>query len=196
MFKMFNINKNKKDIKGAIMGAVVGDALGVPFEFMDKEDIDISLINKLDKRGRWGQQKGTWSDDSSMILCTMESLCTKYDIHDIGDTYVKWVREGYWTPFGITYDIGSTVGYSIRQISRGDYSGTDDENKCGNGSLMRIIPLSIYLYNHPEIDKFQAIKEFSSLTHSHIRCIIGCAIYTEIVFNLLNGDTKKTLMKK
>ena len=185
----FNRKPYKDKIYGAVIGAVLGDALGVPFEFMKKEDINIYKINKIDGGGRWSQPKGTWSDDSSMLLCTIESLLNGYNCHDIGDKYVKWLYEGYCTPYGIVFDAGATVVTSIRKIRHGDYSGCDEEDKCGNGSLMRILPLALYLNKYPE-DKFTKIKEVSSLTHSNILCVIGCAIYVELLINILKGQDK------
>lgn len=192
---MFFRKKDEDKIKGAIIGAIVGDASGVPFEFMKSEDIDIKKINKIQNGGKWQQPIGSWSDDSSMVLCTMESLCKGYNYQDIGDTFVKWAYEGYLTPFGITYDIGSTVSASLRKIRKKDYSGIDDEDKCGNGSLMRIMPIVFYIDKHPEINKYQMIKEVSSLTHSNMLCVIGCAIYVELALNLLTGQDKEDAYK-
>ena len=36
--------------------------------------------------------------------------------------------------------------------------------------------------------KFEIIEEVSSLTHSHIRSIIGCSIYVEFCLQLLKGN--------
>lgn len=181
---IFKKEKNKKDLKGAIMGAIMGDALGFPFEFKNKEEIGKVKIKKVDK----------WSDDSSMILCTMESLVEleNYSSKDIADKYIKWLYEGYWTPQGIVFDCGSTTAHALRLYRRhGILTGVDDKDACGNGSLMRIIPMLFYV-NQNIGNRFNIIKEFSSITHSNIRCIIACAIYVELGLNLLNGMDKKT----
>lgn len=58
-------------IKNAILGAVVGDAIGVPYEFKQRSQIkEVELISDE----RRGLSEGTWSDDSSMIFCTMDSI--------------------------------------------------------------------------------------------------------------------------
>lgn len=176
--------KERKNIKGAIMGAIIGDALGVPFEFKNKEEIGKVKIKKIDK----------WSDDSSMILCTMQSLVEleDYSSKDIADKYIKWLYEGYWTPQGIVWDCGSTTAHALRLYRRhGILTGVNDEDACGNGSLMRVIPILFYVNQNIE-NRFDIIREFSSITHSNIKCIIACAIYIELGLNLLNGMDKKT----
>lgn len=172
---------NKRDLKGSIMGAIIGDAVGVNYE----------LVPRKSKKEIY-LEVGKFSDDTSMILCTMESLTKleNYSSRDIADTFLKWLYEGYWTPQGIVLDCGRTTAYSLRQYKeKGVFAGDDSENSCGNGSLMRIIPVLFYI-NKNRDSRFNIIKEFSSITHPHIRCIIGCAIYSEIALNLLDGMDK------
>ena len=173
--------QNKKDLKGSLLGAIMGDALGVDYESKPKRD-----------KSKVSLDTGKFSDDSSMILCTMESLTEikNYSSKDIGDKYIKWLYEGYWTPQGIVLDCGRTTAYSLRQYrNKGYFDGDMSENSCGNGSLMRIIPIVFYINKNTE-NKFDIIQEFSSITHPHIRCVIGCSIYIEIALNLLNGMNK------
>lgn len=186
--KIFKKKTNKDVLKGAIIGAIIGDSLGVPFEFKTKEEIKKVKFKTIDK----------WSDDSSMILCTMESLTEleDYSTKHIADKYIKWLYEGYWTPQGIVLDCGSTTAYALRLYRRnGILTGDNNENSCGNGSLMRIIPLLFYVHKNME-NRFEIINEFSSITHSHIRCIIGCSIYIEYALNLLNGMDKINAYQK
>lgn len=61
-------------IKAAIFGHAVGDALGVPVEFVAREKLEKSPITDMLEFGTHNQPKGTWSDDTSMTLCTLESL--------------------------------------------------------------------------------------------------------------------------
>lgn len=122
-------------IKGSILGATVGDALGVPFEFMCKEEININEVAKMNGVDVHNQPEGTWSDDTSMILCTIDSLNqNKYNYRDIGNTFVKWLDTGYLTPHGNVFDCGNTVSESIFKIRNGFYNGCNDELDCDNGS--------------------------------------------------------------
>ena len=57
-----------------VMGAVVGDALGVPVEFKSREALRKSPVVDMMGYGTYDQPPGTWSDDSSMILATLARL--------------------------------------------------------------------------------------------------------------------------
>lgn len=63
-----------KTVKAAMLGVIVGDALGVPVEFMSRADLTADPVIGMREYGTHDQPAGTWSDDSSMTLCLMESL--------------------------------------------------------------------------------------------------------------------------
>lgn len=48
------LNKNKKDLKGCIMGAIMGDVLGIPFEFKNKSEIGKVKLQKVE---RWSDAR-------------------------------------------------------------------------------------------------------------------------------------------
>ena len=68
--------------KGVIFGAAVGDALGVPFEFKGRDSFDCT---EMIGHGTYDVPKGTFSDDTSMLLATLDSIreCGGIDIDDI-----------------------------------------------------------------------------------------------------------------
>ena len=70
-------------IHSALFGLAVGDALGVPVEFQDRELLKKFPVIDMREYGSHNQPKGTWSDDSSLTFCLAESLCKGYDINDI-----------------------------------------------------------------------------------------------------------------
>ena len=61
---------------------------------------------------------------------------------------------------------------------------------------MRILPFGFYLHNYPIEKRWEIIDEVSSLTHSHIRSIISCFIYSELVLELMVGDDKLDSYKR
>ena len=83
-------------IKGSIWGLVVGDALGVPVEFKEREVLRKHSVTDMMEYGTHYQPKGTWSDDSSMMLCTLDSLGSKgkIDYDDIMAKFASWLFEG------------------------------------------------------------------------------------------------------
>ena len=64
-----------KDImKAGMYGLIVGDALGVPVEFFDREELKNNPVTGMRAYGTHNQPAGTWSDDSSMALATLDSI--------------------------------------------------------------------------------------------------------------------------
>ncbi len=182
-------------LKGGILGLVVGDALGVPYEFSSRYEMFNSPATGMVGYGSHKQLSGTWSDDSSMTFCTMESLIDGYDLHDIADKFVQWRYESFWTPYGIVFDIGITTTKAIinyRNSLNPRKSGLKDERSNGNGSLMRILPFAFYLKDKPIEQRYDIISEVSSITHAHIRSVIACFIYNEFAIELILGKTKAT----
>ena len=60
--------------KNGIIGLAVGDALGVPLEFMIRERLQENIITDMIGYGSHDVPKGTWSDDTSMTLATIDAI--------------------------------------------------------------------------------------------------------------------------
>ncbi len=60
--------------RAALLGLAVGDALGVPVEFVDREARRRDPVTGLRGYGTHHQPPGTWSDDSSLTFCLAETL--------------------------------------------------------------------------------------------------------------------------
>ena len=67
-----NIEKNM--IVSSIFGLAVGDALGVPVEFVKREKLTKNPIKTMIGYGTHNQEPGTWSDDTSLTLALMDGL--------------------------------------------------------------------------------------------------------------------------
>ena len=192
-----------KQIKAVMLGHAVGDALGVPVEFCDREELDLDPV--VDMRG-WGSYpvpEGCWSDDTSMSLATLDSLAKgKVNYNDIMLNFVRWASFDEYTPTGEMFDIGRTCLSAIRNYLASDgndalKSGLDDEYSNGNGSLMRIHPLALFLYNNG-LDKeeyMHVIHNGSALTHAHERSRMACGIYTFVLWELLQSPCHASIIK-
>ena len=65
-----------------MMGLVVGDALGVPVQFLSRDEIKNrpkGIVMGMEAGGVYNMPEGTWSDDSSMALASLclEPCCRK-----------------------------------------------------------------------------------------------------------------------
>jgi ADP-ribosyl-[dinitrogen reductase] hydrolase len=180
-------------IVATFLGFSIGDALGVPVEFMSREQIAQNPVTTMRGFGTHRQPIGTWSDDSSLAFCLAESLCKGYDLNDIAKQFVGWYQKKYWTPHGKVFDIGIATAQALQNVIYGVnplLSGGDGEQSNGNGSLMRILPIVFYIENQAIAKRFEIITAISSITHRHIRSILACFIYTEYALQLMQGLDK------
>lgn len=188
-----NYNKNFKQIKSALFGVAVGDALGVPVEFNSRETIAQNPVTDMIGYGTYNLPKGTWSDDTSLTLCLAEALTQEFDLQVIGNNFVKWFYENYWTARGEVFDIGFATREAIERLAKGerpDLAGNFEDSSNGNGSLMRILPLLFYVKDKPINERYQITRQVSAVTHAHIRSVIACFYYLEFAKQILEGYDK------
>jgi len=185
-------------VRNAIIGLTVGDILGVPVEFESRASLKESPVTQLRGFGTHNQPIGTWSDDTSLSLCLAEELGKDYNLLNIGNSFVKWCYGGHWTPYGKVFDIGMTTSRSIKRLVQGerpDLAGDFDEGSNGNGSLMRILPLLFYIENiKDKKDRYNVIKEISSITHAHVRSCLACYYLLEFA-SFVSSDYKFPLIE-
>lgn len=178
-----------------VIGHAIGDAIGVPVEFKERALFYKPVKEMLDSEMG---DKGTWSDDTSMEIATIDSYinCHEWNYDDIMKNFIDWINDAKYTSRGITFDVGRTCLRAIKNYYDGKTkaleSGLGDLNSNGNGSLMRIQPVAYYCYykklNHDEI--YEIVKNISSLTHRHEISILGCYIYILYLLKLINGIDK------
>ena len=174
-------------VKDGICGFIVGDALGVPVEFYSRRELEEDPVVDMREHGTYDMPKGTWSDDSSMTIATMQSIVNKkaIDYEDIMKEFCAWADDGKYNQY-YTFDIGNTTRRGLNRFKNGAealQSGGAEVRDNGNGSLMRILPLAFI----PDID-YETVENVSSLTHAHDRSKIACVLYVEIAKSMLEND--------
>ena len=182
-----------------IVGLAIADATGVPVEFSSHKERKIDPVKEMRGYGTYNKPAGTWSDDTSLTIATMESIARlkKIDYTDIMNNFVKWYDKGAFTANGL-FDVGNTTRKGINNFKDGapaTESGPDDEHSNGNGSLMRIIPIALYLHalhgNNFTAEDMDIIHNVSALTHGHEISQMACGIYCLIAAELLEGKSIK-----
>lgn len=188
----------KSRLRGAIYGLLVGDALGVPYEFSNATELpEPSRIEMAPpvgfRRAHLGVPPGTWSDDGAQALHLLKVLLD-------GDAFLEarfssglqsWYSSGELTPDGRVFDIGIQTQEALVRLERGvppNQSGPYEERNNGNGSLMRVLPAALL----PAADRTVLIdraRRQSLPTHGHTRSLLACAFSTLISVGLLRGLT-------
>lgn len=181
----------REQIVGCVLGLVVGDAVGVPVEFMSRGQLDAAPVTDMTGFGTYNQPPGTWSDDSSLALSTAESLLGGYDPGDMMRRFHAWLTTGAMTPHGEVFDVGIATRAAIARYARGEPVeawGGRGERDNGNGSLMRIAPLSCAVHRLDVATIVARSVEVSALTHAHPRSTLCCAYFSLLLRGLLGGQ--------
>lgn len=190
----------KEQIKSVILGHAVGDALGVPVEFCEREELVANPVTDMLGYGTYPYPEGCWSDDTSMSLAALDSLASgELDFDDIMIKFGEWYYDDKYTPTGEAFDIGSACSIAIDNYfvyhKHIEECGLKEERSNGNGSLMRIHPFALMAYYNRRLRSEWEfiIEKGSALTHAHERSKLGCKIYTLILFHLLDVPNKKSV---
>lgn len=188
-----NTLSNPQRILGGLYGSLIGDALGVPVEFAAREARRRDPVVGMRAYGTHNQPAGTWSDDGSLLLCTVESLAEKgFDTQDMGDRFLKWFDRSHWSAHGRAFDIGNATRVALDRISLGtpaEQAGGRGEHDNGNGSLMRILPVPLASLGC-DLEHFcDRIARASAITHAHDRSKLACVLHGLFVRALMKGES-------
>ena len=173
-------------LRGGLVGLLVGDALGVPYEFHQPNDIPPRSEIEFEpppyfRRSHDTVPPGSWSDDGAQALALLASLnhCGKLDVDDFGRRLVNWYESGYMAVDSEVFDVGVQTSQAIRRLMAGvptAHAGRTDEQANGNGSLMRVLPLALW-HQGSDTELVRDAQRQSTVTHGHLRSQVCCALY-------------------
>src|SRR6266704_2797763 len=173
--------------RGALLGLVVGNQLGVPTEPLGTATA-IREAFPQGVRDLAAPPKGSpFDDDAAMTLLLAESLAEKgdFDAHDVAERWVKWMkRDGR--------GIGLTTQRALRLIERGTEpfeAGRLAHNAraASNGAVMRCIPVA--LRYHDNVDRLIRVSsQQAAITHADERCTWGAVAVNLAARELLHGN--------
>jgi ADP-ribosyl-[dinitrogen reductase] hydrolase len=186
----------RERIAGGLIGLLVGDALGVPYEFHARDEIPALTEIEFDppkhfRRAHAGVPTGTWSDDGAQALVLLASLLDrgKMDLGHFTKGLVDWYDKGYMAVDGRVFDVGIQTSQAILQLRNGvppSQAARSDSQANGNGSLMRVLPLALW-HRGSDAELVADAHEQSVVTHGHKRSQICCALYCLWARGLING---------
>lgn len=178
-----------------IYGLAVADALGVPYESASLKEMQEHPCTGMIGYGHHNQPEGSWSDDTSMSLCTADSLCKGFDPEDMMKKFLLWKDHKQYTATGAVFDVGRSCRKALNRFAEGfpaEYCGDKSIDGNGNGGLMRILPITLYQYFNCKSDD-DHLEEFlnpihvvSSLTHAHEIGLICCGLFALTLREWLN----------
>ncbi len=134
--------------RGCLLGLAVGDALGAPLEFLERDEIAAryGVVRDMLGGGWLDTERGEWTDDTQMALAIAQSIARVGSIEpsDIAVLFVEWFKS-------LPKDVGNTTRRSLQHLADGvpwNEAGTLALNEMGgsapsNGSLMRSAPIAL-----------------------------------------------------
>jgi ADP-ribosyl-[dinitrogen reductase] hydrolase len=162
-------------------------------------DMDITVFNC---------PPGSWTDDTSMMLCLAVSLLYRKGFNPIDqmEAYVDWWQKGYLSSDDTRgcFDVGRQVSRSLatfvtkyKEWKKGKqdesfdpYFGPTDEYQSGNGAIMRLAPIPIFYCRDPEEARRYAVLS-SRTTHGSVDCVDSAAFMCDVITSLFRGVGKQ-----
>ena len=181
---------------GSMIGLAVGDALGAPVEFTQKDTFE--PIYSYRRGGKFNVDIGEYTDDTAMTLCLAQSLIEKkgIDQKDQLSKYLKWFEEGYMSANKRSIGCGKVTLRSLYRYMSKNCSecGNSRLTKgAGNGSLMRIAPVALFYANNIKLAMEMAVKS-SLTTHGLPICSDASMYMTALIIGAIEGKSKDELL--
>ncbi|ATB26706.1 ADP-ribosylglycohydrolase family protein [Melittangium boletus] len=184
-------------LEGGLYGLLIGDALGVPYEFRPPERIPERGMIEFEpppgySRAHSQVPPGTWSDDGAHALCLLSSLQSRkfLDVEDLGRRLLSWYERGYLAVDSKVFDVGIQTTKALSNVRAGVpalKAGPSGEQDNGNGSLMRVLPLVLWHRGEDQALARDAMLQ-SRVTHGHMRAQVCCALYCLWARRTLEGS--------
>lgn len=178
---------------GGIVGVCVGDAVGLPVEYRSRSYLRGEPVTDMIGFGTHNLPPGTWSSNSSLALCTAESLALGFSLPDIAARYVTFLEQAHWTPSGEAVDLAPSVAERIERLARQKRrrSVEADSDTMAFSILSRTLPLTGSLEGLSREERLKRVVQVASLTNGDMRTALGCFILTETALELGSGHPPK-----
>lgn len=199
------IGNKENRLKGLFIGGIVGDAFGSPYEF--KQQGSYTITDQMEYNGVFKIPAGSFTDDSSMMLCLAQSLIdTKgFSASDQMRKYVDWMMTGYMSSNDERgcFDIGRQTKTAIYEYIKTVRSGNPSDGyhgsaggmfASGNGGIMRMAPIMVF-YHMDVATGLQRAQDSSRVTHGSPECLESAWLMAYVVFLLLEGTSKDDVLR-
>lgn len=191
----------KDKLLGGLYGLLIGDAVGMPYEFRRPQSIppldQIDMIPPEGYNRAWKEVPlGSYTDDGSQALCLLEYYTERQESDVWYDKWaqklLRWKNGAHLWVDGRSFDMGVQTKMSLMAIEAGIRpldAARNEPNANGNGSLMRCLPTALWYGRHASMSEFALeCERISHITHSHARSKMTCVFYNFIAQMMLEGD--------
>lgn len=186
------MNKIQTRFRGTLIGVLVGDCLGAPFE--GRRVNPSALIEQIESIVSSGSDYLSYTDDTAMTISTCRSLIAnkgfdaRHLAKEYSESYFRQPRRGY----------GAAVRQVFHQLRDFDYQDPfgpasmqfDGSGSFGNGAAMRCSGIALFAQrNNLDSNQTRDLAEnCARITHSHINGINGSLLLVESIRTVLEMD--------
>jgi ADP-ribosyl-[dinitrogen reductase] hydrolase len=119
------------------------------------------------------------------------------DAKDLMIRFVSWWKEGAYSCTGSCFDIGVTTREALHRFLKTGVplAGSEDADKAGNGSLMRLSPVAIRHSGNPERRRRAAALQ-SRVTHAAPQAIDACILFADMIADAIAGDPLSNVLRR
>ena len=202
---------------GAIVGAALGDAIGLYTEFLPRTECsrayptgrfsllkaDLTPFREDSHRDKF--ESADWTDDTDQSLALILSYLHNYvpgsdtspvKPSDIAQRLQIWVQQGLRCLDRPPLGIGMTTG---RVLMDPEYLRDPEavalacwlrsgRSIAPNGSLMRTHPLGVMSVGRTLEETFQIATDVGKVTHVDPRCVVSCCLVTALIRGIIRGE--------
>ena len=157
-------------------GAIIGDIVGSRFEFDNIKSKNFDFFNN----------RCEFTDDSVMTLAVAKTLCKFDRITDYSEFKKELVK--------VMHEVGKRYpgcGYGGHFYTWMMYDQTEPYNSFGNGSAMRVSPVSWYAASLEECEALAAAT--AEVTHNHPEGIKGAVATAGAIYLAKTKHTKEEI---
>lgn len=166
-------------ILGCLIGVGIGDAMGMPTEFLSPCQIreHFGEVRTFQPAPDWhplaGLPAGSMTDDTQQTLLVSSLLIEKGRLHarDVADALLRWAEEMNLDNLDT---MGPSTSYALKRLRAGDDPRTTGLRGNTNGAAMRIAPVGCAHAGRPG-QVFDDVLEACSATHLTDVAIAGAS---------------------
>ena len=181
-------------VAGSLIGSVVGDALGAPFEFGPSGQFSRrfptaarGVHTEMCGGGSCGWKPGEFTDDTQMALIVAASLLEHDGLDEaaVFEGFHRWVAAD---PLDVGIQTSAVMRSGLPWQEAAAAYFASGARAAGNGSVMRTTPAAVFFARFGRTATMDAARGLSALTHGDPAAGEGCAIFHELVRVALDGD--------
>nr|XP_037282988.1 ADP-ribose glycohydrolase ARH3-like isoform X1 [Rhipicephalus microplus] len=203
--------------EGCLVGALVGDCMGAPFEtdftgshFPNQQTFFQNLLkhtvvpgpsagrNFRPSKVHPGRGEYHYTDDTAMTMCLAKSLLTKrrFDAFDVAKRFTT----EYFENEALVGEYGNAVRDVFRKLKNNNYEdpyrpGQEQfggRGSYGNGAAMRVAPVALFFMD--DLEKMvEVARNQAKITHSNKIGYNAAIMQCMAVYLALNSDPKTPL---